>query len=227
MAETAFVKRAVEMTGRFAEDRGVLQWVERQLEQADLPLRAAEAIFFWLSSLVVLTLLGLFATRSLFGGVVLLAIAAVMPALVLAGAVGPPSPAQVHAASCPTRCSCSSGSLRAGYSLLQGVEAVSQEVSDPMGQELRRVLAEARLGRPLEDSLADTAQRMGSPDFDWAVMAIRIQREVGGNLAELLQTVARDDDRTRAAAARGAGAHRRRPHQRRHPRHPARRHRAS
>ena len=58
-----------------------------------------------------------------------------------------------------------------------------------MGQELRRVLAEARLGRPLEDSLADTAQRMGSPDFDWAVMAIRIQREVGGNLAELLQTV--------------------------------------
>ena len=82
-----------------------------------------------------------------------------------------------------------SGSLRAGYSLLQGVEAVSQEVSDPMGQELRRVLAEARLGRPLEESLADTAQRMGSPDFEWAVMAIRIQREVGGNLAELLQTV--------------------------------------
>jgi tight adherence protein B len=82
------------------------------------------------------------------------------------------------------------GSLRAGYSLLQGVDAVALEVSDPMGQELRRVLAEARLGRPLEDALDDAAERMSSPDFSWAVMAVGIQREVGGNLAELLDTVA-------------------------------------
>jgi tight adherence protein B len=187
MAETAFVKRAVEMTGKFAEDRGILQWVERQLEQADLPLRAAEAIFFWLSSIVVLTLFGLFSTRSLFGGLVLLAIAAVTPAIVLSALSARRQ--RKFTSQLPDTLALLSGSLRAGYSLLQGVEAVSQEVSDPMGQELRRVLAEARLGRPLEDSLADTAQRMGSPDFDWAVMAIRIQREVGGNLAELLQTV--------------------------------------
>jgi tight adherence protein B len=83
-----------------------------------------------------------------------------------------------------------SGSLRAGYSLLQGVEAVAQEVDDPMGRELRRVLVEARLGRVLEDAMDDMAERMGSRDFGWAVMAVRIQREVGGNLAELLSTVA-------------------------------------
>ncbi|MGH8990732.1 MAG: type II secretion system F family protein, partial [Acidimicrobiia bacterium] len=47
-----------------------------------------------------------------------------------------------------------------------------------------------RLGRPLEDALEDTAERMSSRDFEWAVLAIRIQREVGGNLAELLSTVA-------------------------------------
>jgi tight adherence protein B len=82
-----------------------------------------------------------------------------------------------------------SSSLRAGFSFLQGVEAVSQEVEDPMGSELRRVLVEARLGRPMEEALEDCANRMKSPDFDWAVMAVRIQREVGGNLAELLQTV--------------------------------------
>ena len=187
MAETALVKRAVEMTGRIAEERGVLQWVESQLEQADLPLRAAEAIFFWLSSVVVLTLFGLFATRSLFGAVVLFAIAAVTPALVLSALSSRRQ--RMFTSQLPDTLQLLSGSLRAGYSLLQGVEAVSQEVSDPMGQELRRVLAEARLGRPLEESLADTAQRMGSPDFEWAVMAIRIQREVGGNLAELLQTV--------------------------------------
>jgi tight adherence protein B len=83
-----------------------------------------------------------------------------------------------------------SGTLRAGYSLMQGVEAVSQEVENPMGAELRRVVTESRLGRPLEESLEGVAERMASPDFSWAVMAIRIQREVGGNLSELLLTVA-------------------------------------
>lgn len=58
-----------------------------------------------------------------------------------------------------------------------------------MGSELRRVIVESRLGKPVEDALDDCAARMGSPDFEWAVMAVKIQREVGGNLAELLQTV--------------------------------------
>jgi tight adherence protein B len=90
----------------------------------------------------------------------------------------------------PDTLSLLSGTLRAGYSLMQGVEAVSQEVEEPMGLELRRVVTEARLGRPLEQALDGTAERMASPDFAWAVMAIRIQREVGGNLSELLMTVA-------------------------------------
>jgi tight adherence protein B len=59
-----------------------------------------------------------------------------------------------------------------------------------MGRELRRVVTEARLGRPLEESLEAVAERMDSKDFAWAVMAIVIQREVGGNLSELLMTVA-------------------------------------
>src|SRR3546814_20238509 len=73
---------------------------------------------------------------------------------------------------------------------MQGVEAVAAEVSEPGGRELRRVVTEARLGRPLEESLGGVADRMGSADFAWAVMANRIQREVGGNLSELLVTVA-------------------------------------
>ena len=52
------------------------------------------------------------------------------------------------------------------------------------------MFTESRLGRPIEDALEDSAQRMTSVDLMWAVMAIRIQREVGGNLAELLDTVA-------------------------------------
>ena len=83
-----------------------------------------------------------------------------------------------------------SSTLKAGYSFLQGVEAVSQEVEDPMGGELRRIVTEAQLGRPLEDAMDASAERMDSPDFAWAVMAVKIQREVGGNLSELLLTVA-------------------------------------
>jgi tight adherence protein B len=93
------------------------------------------------------------------------------------------------------------GTLKAGYSFMQGVEAVSHEVEEPMGGELRRIVTEAQLGRPLEEAMEASAERMGSADFEWAVMAVRIQREVGGNLAELLITVA--DTMTQRQRLRG------------------------
>ena len=70
------------------------------------------------------------------------------------------------------------------------MDALSRELADPMGRELRKVVAEARLGRSLHDALADAADRIDSPDFRWAVLAMQIQAEVGGNLAELLDQVA-------------------------------------
>jgi tight adherence protein B len=83
-----------------------------------------------------------------------------------------------------------SGSLSAGMSLAQAMDAVVEEGNEPIAGEFKRVLIEARLGVPLEAALEGVAQRIESLDFAWAVMAIRIQREVGGNLAELLTTVA-------------------------------------
>lgn len=82
------------------------------------------------------------------------------------------------------------GSLSAGLSLAQSLDTVVREGSDPVASEFRRALVEARLGVEIEDALADVATRMDSVDFEWVVMAIRIQREVGGNLAELLNKVA-------------------------------------
>ena len=81
-------------------------------------------------------------------------------------------------------------SLRAGYSLLQAVEAVSSEAPDPTAREFSRAVTESRLGLSVSDSLQGIVERTQSKDFEWAVMAIEIQREVGGNLAEVLQTVA-------------------------------------
>ncbi len=82
------------------------------------------------------------------------------------------------------------GSLSAGLSLAQSLDTVVREGSDPIAGEFRRALVEARLGVEIETAMAGIADRMGSVDFEWVVMAIRIQREVGGNLAELLNKVA-------------------------------------
>jgi tight adherence protein B len=82
------------------------------------------------------------------------------------------------------------GSLQAGLSVAQGMDTIVREGAEPVAGEFRRALVETRLGVQIEDALESMAERMMSEDFKWTVMAIRIQREVGGNLAELLLTVA-------------------------------------
>ncbi len=78
-------------------------------------------------------------------------------------------------------------SLQAGFSLPQAVDAVVREDTQPTAGEFSRALAETRIGADLADALQRVADRMDSIDLRWAVMAIRIQREVGGNLAEVLR----------------------------------------
>ena len=93
------------------------------------------------------------------------------------------------------------GSLSAGYSLPQAADTVVREGEDPIATEFNRALIETRLGVPIEDALESIADRMRSEDWAWVVMAIRVQREVGGNLAELLRTGA-DTLRERARLRR-------------------------
>jgi tight adherence protein B len=83
-----------------------------------------------------------------------------------------------------------SGSLAAGLSLAQSIDTIVREGAEPISSEFRRVLVETRLGVTLEDAMEGVAERFDSKDFEWVVMAIKIQRQVGGNLAELLDTVA-------------------------------------
>jgi tight adherence protein B len=188
LARTALVQRAVALTEQVAEQRDVLSRTEASLERANLPLRAGEALFFYAAVVVVATLISLVVTGSVILGLIVGLVSALVPVAAVGFLAG--RRRKQFMALLPDTLSLLAGTLRAGYSLMQGVEAVSQEVSEPMGLELRRVVTEARLGRPLEEALDGVAERMASPDFAWAVMAIRIQREVGGNLSELLLTVA-------------------------------------
>lgn len=82
------------------------------------------------------------------------------------------------------------GSLLAGYSLAQSLDGIVNQGAQPVAGELGRALAESRLGIPIERTLEHVAERMDSEDFRWVVLAIQIQHKVGGNLAEVLLTVA-------------------------------------
>ncbi|RAX47282.1 type II secretion system protein F [Arthrobacter sp. AQ5-06] len=82
-----------------------------------------------------------------------------------------------------------SGGLRAGHSLLRAIDAAAQENEAPMAEELSRIVNETRIGRDLGESLADVASRTASEDFYGIAQAIEIHREVGGDLAEVLDHV--------------------------------------
>lgn len=80
--------------------------------------------------------------------------------------------------------------LRTGFSAMQAMEAVSRELPSPISDEFRRVVQEMQLGVPMEGALENLQRRIASDDLDLAITAINIQREVGGNLAEILDTIA-------------------------------------
>jgi tight adherence protein B len=80
-------------------------------------------------------------------------------------------------------------SIRAGYSVLQAMEAVAEEMSPPTSEEFHRVVREVQLGLSMEEALNNLLRRVRSDDLDLMVTAMNVQREVGGNLAEVLDAI--------------------------------------
>jgi tight adherence protein B len=80
-------------------------------------------------------------------------------------------------------------SLKAGHSFKQGLNAVVEEGQPPASQEIKRVLTETSLGRQMDEALTDMAERVGSKNFEFAITAVTIQRQVGGSLATLFDMV--------------------------------------
>ncbi len=167
--------------------RGMLSGVNSALEQANIPMSPGEAI---------LGMIGLSAVGgilvAIFNGVLvgLIAFGIFLFIVIFLIRYAGSREKKKFEAQLPDTLTLMSTSLRAGYSLLQATEAVSSEAPNPTAREFGRAIAEARLGRTVTGSLEGVVERTQSKDFEWAVMAIEIQREVGGNLAEVLQTVA-------------------------------------
>jgi tight adherence protein B len=182
-------RSAVELASKVVQKRDFESSLGLRLEAAGVPLRAAEWMLIHVGVAVGAALMALLIS----GGRVLPTI------LGLALGLGLPfgylivkesRRTSAFLAQLPDTLQLIAGSLSAGYSMPQAIDAVVREGSQPISGEFNRALVEARLGVPIEDALDGVAERMKSKDFAWVVMAIRIQKEVGGNLAELLTTVA-------------------------------------
>jgi len=186
LVKSPVLQRAVESLAELATRRGVLQVLKRLIDQADLPVRPAEALFVNVVAAVLGGAIGLLA-GNVFWGVVGLAALGAAPWLVLVAAAERRT--RAFTAQLPDMLQLLSTTLRSGFSIVQGLDTVARQLEDPIGKEIRHVVAEARLGRPLVEALYEVAQRVRSDDFEWVVTSIGIQREVGGNLAELLDIV--------------------------------------
>jgi tight adherence protein B len=158
-----------------------------RLEAAGLNMRVAEFVLISLGSAFIPPMLVLILTRNLLLSMLVVVLGTVGPFLWLA-LLASRRRAKFDE-QLPSTLQLLSGALQAGHSLQQAVDTVVQEAGDPIAAEFHRVLTEARLGRPLEEALEAMARRTQSLDFEWTVMAIRLQRQVGGNLAEVLSTV--------------------------------------
>ena len=161
--------------------------IERLLVRGDVPLRPAEFIWLMIGSAVVAGLLFSAAGAS----ALFLFVGMVLGGLIPYGFVTLRVRRRIKAFEdqLPDLLTTIAASLKAGHSFKHGLQAVLDEAQPPASDELRRVLTEAGLGRPLDDALADMADRLGSENFAFAITAVTIQRQVGGSLATLFDMV--------------------------------------
>jgi tight adherence protein B len=158
------------------------------LERADLPLRTAELFYIQmgaalLSGVLVSVVLG---KRGLFALGALL-IGAVAPVLFVR--MKAKKRLALFENQLPETLITMAASLKAGHAFNQAVQSAVQEGAEPTAKEFSRVVAEIQLGAPSEQALQAMAERMDSYNFGFVVMAVNIQRTVGGSLADILDTV--------------------------------------
>jgi len=175
------------MTASIAERLGVQEAIQTALDKAGLPLRSSEFLFFHLLAVLGAAVAGLILLQHPLAVALSAAAATIAPLLILKRLTGKRE--RMFYAQLPDTLSHLSGALKAGYSFLQAVDMVVEETLPPMSTELSRVITETRLGLPVETALDNMAARMNCMDFNWTVMAVKIQREVGGNLAEILEVL--------------------------------------
>lgn len=162
--------------------------ISRELARADMKLKAGEYIALMVIAAVGTGFVAWFiGSQSLFLGLLGAVLGLFLPRFY----VKRQQQARLHRFNeqLPDMLSLMVNGLRAGFSTVQAMESVSKELPPPICDEFRRVVQEMQLGVPMEKALANLVQRVPSDDLDMVITAINVQREVGGNLAEILDTI--------------------------------------
>ncbi|GAA1992105.1 hypothetical protein GCM10009817_37820 [Terrabacter lapilli] len=189
-AQSTITAQLLDMGDRVMKDRKSTSKTMSLIERADLPFRAGEWLVLRVIAVIVGAALGMvFAGEAKFVG---LFIGGVLGLLLMPLGLrfAASRRARKFEAQLPQILLLISTSLRSGFGLPQSLDAVARDAAEPAGKEFSRALAETRIGTDISDALERVADRMESKSMHWTVMAIRIQREVGGNLADTLRTTA-------------------------------------
>lgn len=185
---TMFIPDRVADVAERLAGSGAGERLSRRLEHAGWALRGGEFLSIVAISAVLSGLLGSVAI-DLVGALLGMVLGVTVPFALLSRATARRQ-AAIQAQLADTLMVIAS-SMRAGHSFLQSLDSAAKEIDDPAAGELGRVLTEIRLGRDIDDALEALVGRVSSQDLEWAVTAIKIQRKTGGNLAEVLETVAK------------------------------------
>jgi tight adherence protein B len=188
-SETSWMPAGLAQAGdRLATAGGFGGRLEAMLEQAELPMKAGEFAAFTVLCALAGGVVGALLLTKIFFVLLVAAVASLIPYGWLLHARKKRQ--KTMAEQLPDVLSILASSLRAGHSFLQALDQVAGEIKEPSAGEFHRVVSEIRLGRSIDDAMNEMAERVGSEDMRWAVMAVNIQRQVGGNLAEVLDIVA-------------------------------------
>jgi tight adherence protein B len=164
------------------------QRIGNMIERADLPIRTVEFVYLMGGSALFAGLIAAVAGLPSLIILAVLGVGAVIPYLVVY--VKARRRLRAFENQLPDLLVTMAASLKAGHSFRQGLQAVVEEDQDPASKEFKRVLAETRLGRPMDAALTEMARRLGSSDFEFVITAVTIQRQVGGSLAGIFDMVA-------------------------------------
>jgi tight adherence protein B len=183
----ATVSTVIRATERTLGNMRQFRWLSRILERADVPLRAAEFAYIIVGAAFAVGLLAGVATGSVIAFFVGLLLGGSLPL----GFVHLKAKRRLRAFDnqLPDLLVTMAASLKAGHSFRQGIQSVVDEGMEPAAREFKRVLTDTQLGRPMEDSLLEMAERIGSKNFSFVITAVTIQRQVGGSLASLFDMV--------------------------------------
>jgi tight adherence protein B len=162
--------------------------LDRMLERADVPLRTVEFVYLSLGAAV----LGAIVSAALFQGSLMTLAGLAGAGLIPFAVVWFKGRKRLKAFEnqLPDLLITLAAALKAGHSFKQGLQTVVDEGRPPASKELKRVLTEAQLGRPIDEALTEMAERLGSKNFKFVITAVSIQRQVGGSLAGLIDMVA-------------------------------------